>query len=221
MGERLTTKSEQSPGLTSEQAGNEQLEGLLKSGGEHRQLEHPDLQGEANNRRRQELSLNDARKETEQAYEQQPANGEQESNRAETAIETESVSAERSDQPRPKQEHAKQPQNSKEVQEERFDKTMSTVQAQMSTPSRTFSKVIHSPTIEKASEVAGNTVARPNAILSGAVVAFLFTLGVYVIARSNGYPLSGAESIAAFALGWLCGLAFDFVRMMILGRRDV
>ena len=100
-----------------------------------------------------------------------------------------------------------------------FKKTMSTIQTEMSSPSRNFSKVIHSPVVEKTSEVVGGTVARPNAILSGSITAFLFTLALYLIARFNGYPLSGTETIAAFALGWLCGTAFDALRIIITGKR--
>ena len=108
---------------------------------------------------------------------------------------------------------------SKKEREASFKATMKEVQADMSAPSRTFSKVIHNPTVEKISEVTGNTIARPNALLSGAVSAFLFTLAIYLIARYYGYPLSGAESIAAFALGWLVGILYDFLKRMITGKK--
>ena len=100
-----------------------------------------------------------------------------------------------------------------------FKATMDEVQSQMSAPSRTFSKVIHAKPIEKASEVTGATIARPNALLSGAVFAFALTLVVYLVAKNIGYPLSGFESIGAFILGWLLGIAYDFIRVMITGRR--
>ena len=83
--------------------------------------------------------------------------------------------------------------------------------------SRTFSKVIHNPTIEKVSEVTGRTVARPNAILSGSVAAFVLTLAIYTLAKINGYPLSGFETIAAFTIGWLAGMLFDYIRIGVKG----
>src|SRR5215216_5500549 len=64
----------------------------------------------------------------------------------------------------------------KAEREASFTATMKEVQSQMSGPSRTFSKVIHNKTVEKVSEVAGDTIARPNAMLSGAVFAFILTL---------------------------------------------
>jgi len=108
---------------------------------------------------------------------------------------------------------------SKRQQEASFRSTMHEVQAHMSAPSRTFSRVIHNKAVEKVSDVAATTVARPNAILSGAIFAFILTLAVYLIAKNLGYPLSGFETIGAFALGWLLGLAYDFLKVMVTGRR--
>lgn len=101
-----------------------------------------------------------------------------------------------------------------------FNATMKEIRTQMSAPSRTFSKLIHNKTVEKVSDVAGSTVARPNAILSGAVFAFLLTLAVYLVAKNLGYPLSGFETIGAFILGWIIGLVYDFLRVMITGRSN-
>lgn len=100
-----------------------------------------------------------------------------------------------------------------------FAATMNEVRQHMSAPSRTFSQVIHNKAVEKTSEVVGGTIARPNAILAGAIAAFAFTLAVYLIAKNYGYPLSGFESIGAFAIGWVLGLMYDFLKIMITGRK--
>lgn len=100
-----------------------------------------------------------------------------------------------------------------------YKKTMKSIQKEMTPAERTFSKVIHNPVIEKTSEVAGATVARPAALLAGSLTAFILTALVYIIAKYFGYPLSGAESIAAFIVGWLLGLLIDWIRVMILGKR--
>ena len=99
-----------------------------------------------------------------------------------------------------------------------FEATMGEIRMHMSAPGRAFSSFIHNKTVEKVSESVGNTVARPNAILSGAVFAFLFTLVIYLVARHNGYPISGSETIASFALGWILGLLFDYIRVLVLGK---
>lgn len=100
-----------------------------------------------------------------------------------------------------------------------FDTIMGQTREQMSPASRTFSKVIHNPAVERVSEAAGKTVARPNAILAGSVSAFIVVLGVYLTARYFGYPLSGFETIAAFIAGWVLGIVFDFFKAMITGGR--
>jgi cobalamin biosynthesis Mg chelatase CobN len=102
-----------------------------------------------------------------------------------------------------------------------YKRTMTQIQSEMSAPSRAFSKVIHNKAVEKTSEVAGSTVARPNAILAGAIFAFIFTLATYLIAKHYGYQLSGFETIGSFTLGWVAGLLFDYFRIMITGKRSL
>ena len=87
--------------------------------------------------------------------------------------------------------------------------------AELSPASRTFSKVIHQPIIEKASNAVGSTVARPNAILFGALFALIISASVYGIAKYYGYSLSGFEAIASFCLGWVFGMIFDFIRLAV------
>lgn len=108
---------------------------------------------------------------------------------------------------------------SRQERDASFNATMREVRTHMSAPSRAFSAVIHNKAVERTSEIAGGTVARPNAILSGAVAAFVVTLGVYLVAKNYGYPLSGFESILAFIVGWVLGLVYDFLRIMITGRK--
>lgn len=108
---------------------------------------------------------------------------------------------------------------SKYEKEASFNATMKEVRGQMSAPSRTFSKMIHNKTVEKISDGVGSTIARPNAILSGAVFAFALTLAVYLVAKNLGYPLSGFETIAAFILGWALGIIYDFLKVMVTGRK--
>lgn len=100
-----------------------------------------------------------------------------------------------------------------------YKKTMSETQSQLSAPSRVFSKLIHAKPVEKTSELVGATIARPNALLAGSATAFLLTLVVYLVARHFGYPLTGSESIAAFVVGWVLGIVFDYLRVMVTGKK--
>lgn len=100
-----------------------------------------------------------------------------------------------------------------------YKKHMKQVQAELPAPQRAFSKVIHAPIVEKTSEFIGATVARPNAILSGAVVAFFLVLAVYLIAKNLGYVLSGFETIGAFIIGWVLGVLYDYFKVLITGKK--
>ena len=111
------------------------------------------------------------------------------------------------------------PAQRKAKQAASFKTTMKEAQSHMSPASRTFSKLIHSKAIEKTSETVGSTIARPNAILAGSVAAFFLSLITYTVAKHYGYPLTGSETIAAFVLGWTIGLLFDYLRVMITGKR--
>jgi len=108
---------------------------------------------------------------------------------------------------------------SKKEKTQSFKKHMAQVQSEMPAPQRVFSKLIHSPVVEKTSEFVGATLARPNAILSGAVVAFFLVLAVYLIAKNLGYVLSGFETIAAFILGWVVGVLYDYFRVLVTGKK--
>ena len=99
-----------------------------------------------------------------------------------------------------------------------YRKTMKKMQSELSPASRTFSKVIHNPAVEKASEAIGSTVARPNLIIAGALGAISSVI-VYFIARHYGYVLSGSETIILFGCGWVIGAIIEYARVGFLNKR--
>lgn len=139
----------------------------------------------------------------------------------ESAISVEAGSAERTH--RPLEGPAAAPRRrggiSKKEKAASYSKHMALVQAELPPAERAFSKVIHNPAVEKVSEVVGSTVARPNAILSGAVVAFIVVLAVYITAKNLGYTLSGFETIGAFIAGYVIGVIYDYLRVMVTGKK--
>lgn len=98
-----------------------------------------------------------------------------------------------------------------------YKKTLTSVQDQLPKPSRAFSKVIHNPVVEKTSDAIGNTVARPNLIIAGALGA-IASIIVYVIAKKYGYLLSGTETIALFVVGWVIGAIIEYARVGFLNK---
>jgi hypothetical protein len=108
---------------------------------------------------------------------------------------------------------------SKKERDASYKHHMKQLQSELKPTQRAFSKFIHNPVVEKTSDVVGNTIARPNAVLSGAVVAFVLVLAVYLISKFYGYTLSGFETIGAFIVGWILGILYDFFKVMITGKK--
>jgi hypothetical protein len=100
-----------------------------------------------------------------------------------------------------------------------FDQTMEHMRRDLPRSLRPFSKFIHSPGVERTSEVLGKTIFRPNAILAGGVTAFVAVLALYFYAKYAGFALQGSETIIAFAIGWVFGMLFDLFKGMFTGRR--
>ncbi len=119
----------------------------------------------------------------------------------------------------PSEEERSAPTSSGFSRKASYNQTLKSIQKDMSAPSRLFSKVIHNKVIDKTSDVIGKTVARPDAILSGAVCAFVLVLGLYALAKYMGFALYGSETIAAFIIGWLLGILFDLLRGVFRKRR--
>jgi hypothetical protein len=101
-----------------------------------------------------------------------------------------------------------------------FNSQMNHAQSQMNGGSRAFSKLLHSRPVEAVSEAASSTVARPNALLSGSICAFIAITVLYFVAKHYGFPLSGFETIAAFIFGWIVGILYDYFSVMIRGKKS-
>ncbi len=81
-----------------------------------------------------------------------------------------------------------------------------------------FSRFIHLKVVASASLLLGATLARPHAILFGAIASFTLTLITYLLSKNLGYSLSGFEAIGAFCIGWVAGTIFDIVSMLVKRR---
>ncbi len=98
-----------------------------------------------------------------------------------------------------------------------YKMTMSRMQGQLSGSSRTFSKFIHNPYVEKTSAFIGSTVARPSGILGAGVIGFVGITFVMYFARRNGFEISNNYSLVAilFVGGWTLGLLIELTFRII------
>lgn len=106
----------------------------------------------------------------------------------------------------------------KKQRESSYKQTMKRIRSDMPPAQRIFSRFIHNPAIEKTSDIAGSTIARPNAILAGGFGAFVFVAVIYILASTMGFRLSGFETIGAFIIGWIIGASYDLIKTMVTGK---
>jgi hypothetical protein len=96
--------------------------------------------------------------------------------------------------------------------------TMATIRRQLSPVSQNFSKFIHTPVVEKTTEILENTVARPSVAIGATWTALIVGGVFYFVARHYGYMLSGSELIFSFIVGAFVGLLIEGLLFMFRGR---
>lgn len=121
-------------------------------------------------------------------------------------------------QPAPAERRRTGPINKKQLAES-FKAQMKDAEAEMKPSERVFSRFLHSKPVEKTADALGSTVARPNAMLSGSIAAFLGVTILYFVAKYYGFQLSGSETILTFVGGWIIGLLYDYFSVMIRGHK--
>lgn len=121
-------------------------------------------------------------------------------------------------QPAPAERRRTGPINKKQLAES-FKSQMKHAETEMSTSERVFSRFLHSKPVEKTTDALGSTVARPNAMLSGSIAAFLGVTILYFVAKYYGFQLSGSETILTFIAGWIIGILYDYFSVMIRGHK--
>ncbi|MFI5240669.1 MAG: hypothetical protein ACHQUB_03095 [Candidatus Saccharimonadia bacterium] len=87
--------------------------------------------------------------------------------------------------------------------------TLRSVQRHLNPVSRKFSQYIHNPIVDRTSEIASTTIARPSVLLGATSTAFLLGGFLYITARLNGFSLSGSEFIFSLIVGGLLGLLVE------------
>lgn len=106
--------------------------------------------------------------------------------------------------------------NSRELKEHTYNQTLTSVRNKLNKPEKTLSKIIHKPVIEKASDAASITIARPSGILFGGIFSFIGSLMSYILAKKLGgelkYSVFAVFFVGGFILGLLVELAIRLAR---------
>lgn len=103
----------------------------------------------------------------------------------------------------------------KQLKDMAYSRAMTRVRKKLSLPSRAFSKVMHSKLLDKPSEIAEKTIARPSGMLGGATFAALGSILLLWITKHNGYSYNYLVVLILFAIGLLVGLLTEvFIRLI-------
>lgn len=97
--------------------------------------------------------------------------------------------------------------------------TVHAMQRRLKPASRKFSKFIHNPSVEGASEIVGKTVLRPSVALGATSTALIVGAFFYLTAHRYGFVLSGSEFIVSMLVGGILGAILEFSAKTIRGKK--
>lgn len=100
--------------------------------------------------------------------------------------------------------------------EQTYRHTLASIQRELPTRfSRSFSKMIHQPIIEKASDITGKTIFRPSLMLGTTLGALIGGSTFYLLAKRYGFPISGSEFLLFGLVGALLSLAGEGLHFLL------
>lgn len=97
------------------------------------------------------------------------------------------------------------------VKNKAYKKELHRVQSHLPKSQRSFSKFIHAPSVETASEVGGKTVARPSGLLGGGIAAFVGSALLVWTSRHYGFTYNFFVFIALLIAGFVVGLVIEMI----------
>lgn len=95
------------------------------------------------------------------------------------------------------------------ARDEAFRGAMKSVRSQLPTLQRGFSKFIHAKPVEVTSELLEETIFRPSFLWGGVIGGIIFGSALYIVARLQGFRLSGSEFIFGLFVGGIVGLVME------------
>lgn len=100
-----------------------------------------------------------------------------------------------------------------------YARTLAKVRSHLPAPARAFSKVVHSPVVDKLSGVGAQTVGRPSGLLGGSLVAFLGSVTILYYSKHYGFSYNYLMLFILFAGGFAAGAAIELLVWAVYGRK--
>jgi hypothetical protein len=109
-----------------------------------------------------------------------------------------------------------QPPITFELKEIAYQRLLSRSRRHFKAYERTFSRIIHQPSIDAISGLASRSIGRPSGILGGGLVSLIGTIFYYAVTRHYGYSYNFSVfvifMVAGFLLGWTVELLWRLIR---------
>jgi tetrahydromethanopterin S-methyltransferase subunit G len=99
----------------------------------------------------------------------------------------------------------------KQIKNAHYQSTLVNIRKHLSPTKRLFSKIIHQPFVEVASEIGAKTIGRPSGILSGSLIALFGSLSVTIIARRVGFEVPSSIFAIFFVGGFFIGIIIETI----------
>ncbi len=115
----------------------------------------------------------------------------------------------------PEQEQAAAPSTTPEEKAETvlsYRQVLKTVQHSLAPAARRFSRFIHNPVVEPASDLLEKTVMRPSVVIGATITAVVVDGVLYLYAKHYGLALPGSVLLFTLLLGAFIGLAIEIWR---------
>lgn len=102
-----------------------------------------------------------------------------------------------------------------ELKEDAYKRTIGRIQNKLTGPDRRFSKIVHNPTVERASNIAAQSVGRPIGLLGGALFSLVGSAVFLYITRHFGYAYNYGVILFLFVIGYIAATMLEGIRAAI------
>lgn len=99
----------------------------------------------------------------------------------------------------------------RELKDDAYRKTLERIRPKLSAPDRALSRVVHHPTVEKASEIGAKTIARPSGVMGGALGALIGSSFLLFMAKRYGFEYNYGLFFLLFLGGFGIGVVVELI----------
>lgn len=100
-----------------------------------------------------------------------------------------------------------------------FNRTLVRIRKRLNRPEKALSAIIHQPAVDKVSEIAANTIARPTGLFGGGLLALVGTSTVLYLTRKHGYEFNYLVFVMLFVAGFAIGSLLELIVKLALRRK--